>query len=417
MGKGNGEDGASAGGLPQAHDTAAHDTAAHDTGGHDTGGHVTASHVVVVGGGPTGAVAALCAADAGFATALLAPRPQHDARTTALLMPAVSLLTHLGVWPRVQGEAAPLATMRLVDDTGRMPRGPEIAFDAAELDLDAFGYNVPNDALNRALSERLDEADVTRVTASATALSAGTPARVSAGDASVRADLVVAADGAHSLVRQEAGLDVKRWRYDQSAFVTTLSHERPHGNASTEFHKASGPFTLVPLPGHRSSLVWVGRPDEVARWAAADPGPLAREIERRAHFILGRVSVDGPRGVVPMEGMIARHFGRGGIVLVGEAAHRFPPIGAQGLNLGLRDAAVLHRLLAEARATGALTGVADAYDRRRRVDVAARTIGVDLLNRSLLTEAPPVAALRAAAMTAARNVGPLRRAMMRAGLG
>lgn len=372
--------------------------------------------VAVVGGGPTGMTAALAAADAGLAVALIAPASEPDPRTTALLMPSVDLLDALGVWGRVGDAAAALCTMRIVDDTGRLPRAPEVAFDAHEVGLDQFGFNVPNDALNAALSARLSETGVVRVAAAATAFRDGAPAVVETSLGNVRAGLVVAADGSRSLVREAAGIGVRRWTYEQTAFVTTLSHERPHGNTSTEFHAPGGPFTLVPLPGDRSSLVWVDRPEIIDRIVSLDPGPLAREIERRAHNILGRMSVDGPRGTIPMEGMVAHAFGAGRLVLVGEAGHRFPPIGAQGLNLGLRDVAILHELLRRAERIG-LEGVASRYDRRRRIDVGTRTLGVDLLNRSLLSNATPFAVLRTAGMTAAAGIGPLRRTMMRLGLG
>jgi len=373
--------------------------------------------VAVVGGGPTGMVAALAAADAGLSVALIAPFVEHDPRTTALLMPSVELLEALGVWERAEASAAPLATMRIVDDTGRLPRAPETAFDAHDIGLDQFGFNVPNDALNEALAERLTESGVIRVADTARRFVDGRPAELETGATSVRAGLVVAADGSHSMVRETARIGVRRWTYDQTAFVTTLSHARAHGNASTEFHAPGGPFTLVPLPGERSSLVWVDRPEVTERAASMDPGPLAREIERRAHHILGRMSVDGPRGTIPMESMIAHAFGSGRVVLVGEAGHRFPPIGAQGLNLGLRDVATLHELLGRARRTGDLEGVAGRYDRRRRLDVGARTVGVDLLNRSLLSGALPFTMLRTAGLTAASGIGPLRRTMMRLGLG
>jgi 2-octaprenyl-6-methoxyphenol hydroxylase len=307
--------------------------------------------------------------------------------------------------------------MRIVDDTGRLPRAPEIAFDAHEIDLDQFGYNVPNDALNAALDQRLAESGVRRIAAPASGFrDAGTAGEVVAGEATVRATLVVAADGARSVIREAAGISVRQWAYDQQAFVTTLSHERPHGFASTEFHAPGGPFTLVPLPGDRSSLVWVDKPEEVERVAALDPGPLAREIERRAHNILGRMRVDGPRGTIPMEGMVAHAFGRGRVILVGEAGHRFPPIGAQGLNLGLRDVEIMKDLMRRVPQVG-LDDLAGRYDRRRRLDVGTRTLGVDLLNRSLLTEGTPFAVLRTAGLTAAHAVGPLRRTMMRLGLG
>ncbi|MEM0907587.1 MAG: FAD-dependent monooxygenase [Pseudomonadota bacterium] len=372
--------------------------------------------VAVVGGGPTGGLAALAAAQAGWRTALIAPDAGHDPRTSALLMPAINGLAAFGIWEGLEEACQPLATMRLIDATGRVPRAPEVTFDAHEIGLDQFGFNVPNDALNAALASAR-EGSITFINAPADTVLANTAPTVTAGDHTVTAKLLVAADGAHSLVREEAGLGVRRWQYDQAAFVTTLSHERPHGDTSTEFHTPAGPFTLVPLPGERSSLVWVGRPDDIARISKLDPGPLARAIEAQAHNILGRMAVDGPRGVIPMEGLIAKTLGKGHVVLVGEAGHRFPPIGAQGLNLGLRDVDVLHKLLGTAREKGHLDGVADAYGRTRKLDVVARTVGVDLLNRSLLSAAMPVSALRVLGVAAARNIPTVRRAMMQFGLG
>lgn len=373
--------------------------------------------VAVVGGGPTGMLAALAAADAGLTVALVAPPPAGDARTTALLGPSVTLLETLRVWPDLSPAAAPLATMRIVDGTGRVPRAPEIAFDAPEVGLEAFGYNVPNDALNGALAIRLRQADVVRLVEPAVAVRLGPSVQVATPSATVEAALVVGADGIHSLVRREAGVGARRWSYDQSAFVTTLTHERAHGNASIEIHTRAGPFTLVPLPGRRSSLVWVSRPHEAERRAALDPGPLAREIEAQAHCVLGRMEVDGPRAVIAMEGMMADRFATDGVVLVGEAAHRLPPIGAQGLNLGLRDVATLRELLLAAQAGGTLAGVPAAFDRRRRFDVGSRTAAIDALNRALLSDALPLAVARTAVLTVARGLAPLRHTMVRFGLG
>lgn len=373
--------------------------------------------IAVVGAGPVGSLAALAAASAGYRVVIVAPDRGHDPRTTALLMPSVELLEAHGVWEAARSDAAPLTTIRIIDATEHLPRAPEVTFDACEAGHLQFGYNIPNDALNRALADRLATNAVTRIDAVVERFADGTRAEIEAAGSTVRAGLVIAADGANSRVREDAGFPVRRWSYRQAAFVTTLSHERPHGSISLEFHTPAGPFTLVPLPGERSSLVWVGRPDEAARWSALDPGPLAREIERRAGSVLGRMSVDGPRGVIPMEGMVARRFGAGRVVLVGEAAHRFPPIGAQGLNLGFRDVAVLADLLRRARADGSLAGVPGRYDVRRRADVALRTASVDLLNRSLLTGAFVPTSARVVALSAARGIAPLRRAMMRFGLG
>lgn len=373
--------------------------------------------IAVVGGGPTGMTAALAAAKAGWRVALIAPDGERDPRTTALLMPSIAVLAELGVWPAAEPHAAPLATMRLVDATGRVPRAPEIAFDAHEVDLDQFGFNIANVDLNAAIAAQLDRAGVIRLREPAEHFQPGAPAVVRVPSGTVEAGLVVAADGAQSLIRSDAGIGLRAWQYDQSAFVTVLAHERPHGDTSTEFHTAAGPFTLVPLPGNRSSLVWVCRPEDAERYHAMDPGPLARAIEAQAHRILGHMRIDGPRGVIPMKGSVARRFGSGRVVLVGEAAHRFPPIGAQGLNLGIRDVAALQRVLARAKEDGTLAGAADRYDAERRLDVGLRTLGVDLLNRSLLSGLLPVTILRTLGLSAARGIGPVRRTLMRFGLG
>ena len=374
-------------------------------------GRAVAADVAVVGGGPVGSLAALAAAAAGRRVALIAPSAPDDPRTTALLGPSVALLEALGVWDDVAGGAAPLKTMRIVDDTGHLPRAPEVAFDAHEVGVGEFGFNVPNRVLSDALAARLAQADVIRIEAAATGFSPAT-GTVATAAGPVTATLVVAADGANSTIRSEAAIGARRWSYDQSAFVTTLAHERPHNDTSVEFHTAAGPFTLVPLPGLRSSLVWVGRPDETARRARLDPGPLAREIEGRARGTLGRMTVDGPRGVLKLEAIVAHRLGAGSLVLAGEAAHKFPPIGAQGLNLGYRDVAVLRELLSRP-----LAQVPAEYDRRRRADVVLRALSVELLNRSLLTGFFVPTLGRVLGLAAARNVGPLRRAMMRFGLG
>ena len=213
---------------------------------------------------------------------------------------------------------------------------------------------------------------------------------------------------------------VRDWTYPQSAITTILAHERPHRDVSTEFHTRSGPFTLVPLPGgHRSSLVWVTGEGAARRLAALDDDALGQAVERQARAMLGAMRVDGPRGLVPMRGLAVARPVAQRLALIGEAAHVFPPIGAQGLNLGLRDAATLRDVVLDAARDGRDPGarpVLDGYARARRVDTAARTAAVDLLNRSLLTDLLPVDALRGLGLLAMANLGPLRRLVMREGV-
>jgi len=378
---------------------------------------------VVVGGGPAGLTAAIALAGAGVATALVAGRPRTtDNRTTALLMGSVTALKTLGVWQRCQANAAPLRVMRIVDDTGRLLRAPEVRFEADEIGLQAFGYNIENRYLIAAMLELACEIaalevireDATRVTVGADAVTI----TLESGE-TVVARLAVGADGRRSACRKAAGIETERWSYPQSALTLTLRHSRPHHDISTEFHRPRGPFTLVPLPGQRSSLVFVSEPDEAARLKALPDVELAAAIEQHAHSILGKIEVEPERGLFRLAVERARTLGAHRVALVGEAGHVIPPIGAQGLNLGLRDAATIGELVATAHRQGHDPGANDLtsrYAQMRRADVTGRTLAVDLLNRSLLSEFLPLQGARGLGLTLLQHIGPLRRAAMREGV-
>jgi 2-octaprenyl-6-methoxyphenol hydroxylase len=379
--------------------------------------------VAVVGGGPAGLTAAIALAGAGLATMLVAGRPGRvDNRTTALIGGSVAALDALGVWVLCCGEAAALRTVRIVDDTDRLWRAPEVRFEAAEIGLDAFGWNIENRHLVAALQKRAAEIPaLVRIDEEARAVDlADDGVRIAlAGGGSVTARLVVAADGRRSLCRAAAGIETESRRYPQSALTFNLAHARPHHDVSTEFHTAHGPFTLVPLPGRRASLVCVVAPEEAERIEALSADALDVEIERRSHSILGKVKVEPGHGAFPLGIETARAFAARRIALVGEAGHVIPPIGAQGLNLGLRDAATIAEFAVAARRDGGDVGgpeVTDAYDRRRRADVTSRSTAIDLLNRTLLSDFLPAQGVRGLGLYVLDRIGPLRRAMMREGV-
>jgi len=383
----------------------------------------TIAEVVVVGGGPVGLTAAIALAGAGVETALIAmPAAVTDNRTTALLASSVTALDTLGVWNRYADQAAPLRRMRLVDDTARLLRAPEVCFDAAEIGLPAFGYNIENRHLLAALESRArDISALTFIAAKAEVVTTG-ESDVSVGLSTGRritAKLAVGADGRRSLCRSAAGIETESRRYPQTALTFSLAHARPHNDTSTEFHTESGPFTLVPLPGSRSSLVFVVDPADAPRLAALSDADLATEIERRSHSLLGKIMIEPGRGVFPLTAEVARRFGQNRIALVGEAAHVMPPIGAQGLNLGLRDAATIGELVVAARREGGDVGAQDLtarYEHMRRADVTSRSLAVDLLNRSLLSDFLPLQGVRGLGLYLLERIGPLRRAVMREGV-
>ena len=377
----------------------------------------------VVGGGPAGLATAIALAQAGVDTVLIARRsPYADNRTTALLGGSVDFLDSLGVWPRCSADAAALSTMRLVDDTHRLIRSPEVKFSSDEIGMEAFGYNIENRLLMVAMESRAAELpNLTRIDDEAQSVSAGEASVtvITKQGQSLTAALVIGADGRHSLCREAAGIGVKRRDLGQSALTLNVTHTRPHGNCSTEFHTESGPCVFVPLPGNRSSIVWVVRPDEAARLQALDDDALALAAEKQSHSIFGKLTVAPGRHVFPLAIENPDTLAAKRIALVGEAAHVLPPIGAQGLNMGLRDAADLAETVRDALLMGNDPGneaVLQHYARARRADVFSRTFAVDMANRTLLSDFLPAQSLRAAGMHLLDRVGPIRRLAMREGL-
>jgi 2-octaprenyl-6-methoxyphenol hydroxylase len=381
------------------------------------------AEAVVVGAGPAGLTAAIALAAGGIETVLVAKRPERpDNRTSALLAGSVAALDVLGVWQACRAHAAPLRVIRLVDDTRRLLRAPEVSFAASEISFDAFGHNIENRHLVAALEARAAQlAHLTRIDGPAKALTPGEEsiALELEDGRTIAAQLAIGADGRKSLCRAAAGIATEGFGYPQAALTLNFAHARPHRDISTEFHTETGPFTVVPLPGHRSSLVCVVEPAEAERLAALPDDALSETVERRAHSILGKVTVEPGRGVFPLAVETAERFAARRIVLVGEAAHVVPPIGAQGLNLGLRDAATIGELAVAARREGADLGSVELlshYDRARRPDIASRTAAVDMLNRSLLADFLPAHALRGLGLYLLDQIGPLRRAVMREGI-
>lgn len=379
--------------------------------------------VAIAGGGPSGRIAALTLAQQGFYCVLVAPETARaDGRTTALWQKSIDLLRDIGVWADIEGNAAPLKKMRMIDGTGRLFRAPEVVFDSVELGLEEFGFNILNSDLNAVLEKSCEtqaNLDVFHDSVMDVDFGAELVTLKTATGRTIAARLAVAADGRHSTLREAADIEVRRWSYPQEAVVLNLEHRLPHQNISTEFHTPTGPFTLVPLPGRQSSLVCVETPEGAAAMLALEPRELAFELEWRAHSILGAFSLASQPQSFPLSGLGAKSLVGPRLALIGETAHVFPPIGAQGLNLSLRDIADLAAILALAARTGVDIGAASvlaSYERKRLADVKSRTNAVDLLNRSLLTAFLPVQVARSAGMYLAGKIGPLRRLLMREGL-
>ncbi|MFI0845741.1 UbiH/UbiF family hydroxylase [Mesorhizobium sp. IMUNJ 23232] len=378
------------------------------------------SDVIVAGTGPAGMLAALAFSRAGFSVGLAGPTSNRaDGRTTALMAPALAVLDSVGVLSEIEPEAAPLRIMRIVDGTHRLVRSPVVTFHAGEIGEPHFGLNIPNQVLNSALESAVRQSSDIRWHESLVngwdIGEAQVAARLADGSA-VAAKLAVAADGRNSPARTAVGIRVSTKTYPQSALVLSFAHTRGHAFASTEFHTESGPFTQVPLPCDRSSLVWVMPPKEAERLAGLPEEELSRIVEARMQSMLGKVTVDSACQIYPLSASLPAAFAKNRVALVGEAAHMFPPIGAQGLNLGVRDIQQLVEIASNNRDDPGAAKALATYDAKRRPDILARTGAVSLLNRSLLSDLLPAQLARSAGLGALGAFAPLRALFMREGL-
>jgi 2-octaprenyl-6-methoxyphenol hydroxylase len=373
---------------------------------------------LVAGGGPAGLAAAALLAQAGVDTICVAPVVADDPRTTALMHPSIRLLEYLGVWTEeLRQFCAPLKQLHMLDDTGNLVQAPDLRFAAEEAQLEAFGWNTPLMNLVPALRRRGEELGVRFIEDSvATVSNAGKQlVATTASGAKIEAQFAVAADGRNSIVRKAAGIKVSEWAFEQSALITRFSHSRDHECVSTEWHKLGGPFTTVPLPGRNSALVWMDRPDKIAALMQLDGKALARDIQLMNHGTLGLISnVQAPHSFA-MRGVKAEKFSAARTYLVGEAAHVFPPVGAQGLNMSLRDAGHLVDVVLAHEDAGVDAAMVE-YDAKRRSDVLPRQTAISLMNRSLLADVLPPHLARAAGLAAVALVPPLRNLAIREGL-
>ena len=377
--------------------------------------------IVVVGAGITGMAMALALARAGRAVTLLAAGtlPQAsadqlpDGRTAALLQPAIELLTRLGVFDAVALGAEPLYRLRIVNLAD--PATPSITFDAAEIGLDAFGWNIPNAALAAALARGIrHEPKIALLEGAALASVVETRDRLvlRAGPLRLAAQLVIGADGRDSMVRETAAIGTVERDRGQTAIVCRFAHQKPHRNISTELHKKGGPFTMVPLPGRNSSLVWVDTDARSAERLAMADVAFGTAMAEHATPWLGAIGAVSVRHAYPIRARLAKALTAPRRALVGEAAHVMSPLGAQGLNLSLRDVQTLAALLAGHRGDPGDDALLAAYAASRATDVKARFWGVDTLNMLVKGSLPPFRQASSLALGLLERLPPARRVLM-----
>lgn len=377
---------------------------------------------IVVGGGLAGLAAAIAVAQAGLDTIHVAPAAPPDRRTSALMMPSVDYLRSAGLIDDPAELGHPLTQIRIIDATSRLVRAPETLFDAREAGLAAFGWNFANTKLAEAFAAaRASLANLSAREASLTALDiGGSGAELTLEDGTrLHAPLLVGADGKKSLIRSAAGFRARENGFTQAALVCDLDLGRPLDGMSVEFHYPQGPFTLVPAGDSRANLVWIDDRDVLKHAQALPREALARLFEDKSQHLFGRIGLATPAHMFALSTIAVDLAGKDGVVLVGEAAHAFPPIGAQGLNLGLRDVADLAAALraADRRASDWARAVSNDYARRRAADLKRTGGMVDALFRSLISELLPAQLLRAGGLWGMKALPALRKRAFALGMG
>lgn len=394
------------------------------------------TQVVVVGGGLAGLTMAAALGQAGIDTVILDQEPaatralpEFDGRSTALSYGSRRIVAQAGLWEAVAAQAEPILEIRIAD--GRAP--VFLHFDhqemAGEADGAPFGHIVENRLLRLAQFERLEALPAVRHIAPARVVAvetgAGNAAVTLADGRAVRADLVIGADGRFSFTRQALGVPARSWAYRQRAVVCTMAHAEPHDGIAVEHFLPAGPFAVLPMTddaegNHRSSIVWTEDPDTADDLVHRPATAFDAALQAKVGDWLGPVQTLGRRFTYPLGVVHARRYGARRAALIGEAAHGIHPIAGQGLNLGLRDIAVLAELLVERNQLGLDLGdpaLLRRYEQRRRPDNVAMILATDGLNRLFSTDFAPVHLIRDLGLAAVGRLPPVKRFFMRQAMG
>ena len=384
---------------------------------------LTRVELAVVGGGLNGLTLGIACAAAGLEVAVIDREDpatmlgeRFDGRTSAIAFGSMRVLDGIGVWPLVADKAEAIREIRAADNSAPL----FLHYDHREIGDEPLGWIVENRDLRRALQARAGALPNLRLVAPMTVTSRADGTLTLANGDTVRAELVAAADGKNSPLREAAGIRAVKWSYPQIGIVATVRHAKPHRGVAVEHFLPAGPFAILPMTGNRSSIVWTERADLAPKLLVLDDAAFLRELAARFGDFLGEISVEGPRWSYPLSFLHAETYIAPRLALVGEAAHVIHPIAGQGLNMGIRDIAALAECLVDGRRLGldlADKTVLARYERWRRFDNVVLAAVTDGLNRLFSNSVPPVKLARDLGLAAVGEVPPLKRFFMRHAMG
>jgi len=395
-----------------------------------------AFEIIVVGAGVTGlSVAALLAqsqyaGDMRIRVVDAAKQPHwHADNDVALRVSAIScgsadLLQNVGAWVAIaSSRLCPYDHMCVWDEADEPSSSSALRFDADEFAVPHLGYIVENILIQQVLLDVLDavgvevefDAPIASIKVGATTHSVGLQS-----GAVLEADLIIGADGARSIVRKSAGIEVRRRPYAQTAFVTHLSPERGHQHTAWQRFLRTGPLGMLPLADGRISVVWSTTPEAADRALQCTDDELGALLTEASDYAMGKLVVSGPRGAFPLGAQHAGDYVRRGIALIGDAAHTVHPLAGQGANLGLQDASELAAVIVAALDAGehpADRPVLRRYERARKGANATMMHFMTGLNRLFAADFPVLGELRRTGMLLFNRSGPVRKAVVGVALG
>lgn len=384
--------------------------------------------ILIIGGGIPGLTLAAYAEQIGLQTGIVDPSLsvpktiELSGRTAAIMHGPLNLIKTLGVWENIKDKCSALKTLRIIDDSIEGKQPTKIDFRAHEIGLEEFGFNVPQNVLRQALLKYLQatkdirffETTLHDFVVQDAFVQARTKDRKD-----IQAKLIIGADGKNSVTRNMAGIDAKEHDYGQRAITCLLNHTEAHDFISTEFHRSGGPFTLVPMPGKTSSLVWVEKEKDAQHFLRLDKADFVQALQQRSKNILGDITLKTKPESWPLKSVLAKTYIVPRVALMAEAAHAMSPIGAQGLNLSLRDVASLAEILKEAATNGEDIGknsVLNRYETQRKADIETRVGGIHMLNLAVANHSKLLSLARQSGLNILKNVAPIKQFAMLRGL-
>jgi 2-octaprenyl-6-methoxyphenol hydroxylase len=380
--------------------------------------------VIILGGGLVGLTLASALDSSGLSAILIDPADPaerktaaFDGRTSAVSSSSMRMLETIGVTEHLPEPGCPIRTIQVAD--GLQPGG--LAFEPD--DDEPLGVMHENRHLRTALLKRAEAGRNLRMLWKSTPQSVerGTHGVVVSLDdgRKVSAPVLAAVDGRRSPTREMAGIPLARWKYDHMAVVSTLRHERPHGNIAYEIFFRTGPFALLPMTddaqGHRSAIVWSVPDDDAAGWMSLSDEQFAGEAQAAMGGFLGKIEMAAPRSTYPLGFHHAARIVDDRLALVGDAAHAIHPIAGQGLNLGFRDAAAFAQVLVEGSRLGLDLGdkqLLDRYQRWRSLDALSVAVATDSLTRIYGIPGKTASAVRRFGMGMIDRLGPIKNKLM-----